>query len=464
MDRLQPGQIFAGYTVEALLGTGGTGDVYLVRHPRLPRSDVLKVLATRTVDDDAVRGFEREIDAVAGLSHPNIVGIHDRGEDDGRPWIAYQRIDGQDLGARIRQGRIDPAVAARYVREIAGALDEAAGQGLVHRDVAPANILIDHRDRALLTGFGIAPPSTEATGTTIDTVTFASPEQLLGLPLDARTDQYSLACTAYALLTGAPPFDGGTVASLIMAHVQHQPPRATGRAPALPPAVDSVLATALAKNPADRYPTSRAFADALTAALSPYPAGYGPAGPAPVGYPGPQGVLQPPPPPAQTNKMLTVLLILGAAFVMVAVLVVVLVVILLPGEDGQEDGDDVLARAREVICLPFTYRYDTVQADMDAAAATMTGQAAERFEQARSTTVELITQSKSSSTCEVASERLESQSADTASIRAVLHITGETPGRSADSRDHHLHYTMTKSDGRWLVSGFELAPETPPSS
>ncbi|MCK0438351.1 serine/threonine protein kinase [Gordonia alkaliphila] len=190
--------------------------------------------------------------------------------------MAYERIHGTDLAAHTGHGPLDPMTVGRTITEIASALDEAATHGLVHRDVKPANILIDQHDRALLTDFGIAHLTAEAneltgTGMTIGTVTYASPEQLLGQPVDARADQYSLAATAYTLLTGTPPFTSTNAASLIMAHIQQPPPRASTIAPALSPDVDTVLATALAKNPADRYPDSRTFATALTAALNTTP-------------------------------------------------------------------------------------------------------------------------------------------------------------------------------------------------
>ncbi|WP_298444469.1 serine/threonine-protein kinase [Gordonia sp. (in: high G+C Gram-positive bacteria)] len=273
MSTLQPGEVFAGYTVERLLGAGGMGEVYVARHPRLPRNDALKVLAAQLAHDDQFRRrFEREADVVAGFSHPNIVKVHDRGEADGRLWIALELVDGTDLTGVIARGPVPAAETIAIVAEIADALDEAADHGLVHRDVKPANILLDKRGRALLTDFGIAHLAAEAaeltgTGMTIGTVTYASPEQLQSLPLDARADQYSLACTAHTLLTGVPPFGGGNAVSIIMAHLQQPVPAVTSRRGDLSPAVDAVFARALAKNPAERFPTSRAFAEALAAAL-----------------------------------------------------------------------------------------------------------------------------------------------------------------------------------------------------
>lgn len=274
MAKLQPGEVFAGYLIERELGAGGMGEVYLVRHPRLPRRDALKLLGAGLSDDARFRArFEREADVVSGLSHPHIVKVHDRGEEDGRLWIAFEYIDGHDLGELARRGSIPVADVVRMIGEVAGALDDAGRRGLIHRDVKPANILVDPAGRALLTDFGIARAAEDTTshltmtGTAIGTVSFASPEQLRDLPVDARSDQYSLACTAFALLTGAPPYAGGSPTATIFSHVQDPIPSASARNPSLPAAVDQVFARALAKNPADRFPDSGSFAAALNAAV-----------------------------------------------------------------------------------------------------------------------------------------------------------------------------------------------------
>ncbi|WP_161897457.1 serine/threonine-protein kinase [Gordonia spumicola] len=292
MSALSPGDVFAGYTIERLLGSGGMGEVYVARHPRLPRSDALKVLAAQLADDDGFRRrFEREADVVAGLSNPHVVKVHDRGETDGRLWIALEYVDGEDLATTLRRGPLPASETARIVGEIAQALDDAAAAGLVHRDVKPANVLLDRRGRALLADFGIAHLAGDAsqltgTGMTLGTVLYASPEQLLGHAVDARSDQYSLACTAFEMLTGRPPFGGATPTQIVMAHVQTPPPSAAAARPGLSPEVDAVLHRALAKDPAHRFDDGRAFGAALTRSLAPAPSAAQP----PV-----------PPPPAQSS-------------------------------------------------------------------------------------------------------------------------------------------------------------------
>lgn len=276
MAALTPGSVFAGYIIERLLGAGGMGEVYAARHPRLPRSDAVKVLAAPlTLDDSYRRRFEREADLAASLSHPGIVSVHDRGEFDGRLWIALQLIDGVDVSALLRAAPagLPGADVVRAVTEVADALDYAGARGLVHRDVKPANILLAGTGHYLLTDFGIArmgPETSDLTGTglTVGTVAYASPEQMQGLPVGPRSDQYALAATAFHLLTGSQPFIGTNPVAVIMAHAQQPVPSVRERRPDLSPYVDRVLARAMAKTPEERFPSSKDFAAALANTLA----------------------------------------------------------------------------------------------------------------------------------------------------------------------------------------------------
>jgi len=216
---LDEGSTFAGYTVIKRLGSGGMGEVYLAKHPRLPRQDALKVLkADVSADSEYRERFHREADTAATLWHPHIVAVHDRGESDGQLWIDMDYVDGTDAGElleeRYPQGMPGPEVV-EIVTAVAEALDYAHLHKLLHRDVKPANILIaqpdSHDRRILLADFGIAGLVGESTGLTatnmtVGTVAYAAPEQLMGNDLDGRADQYALAASAYQLLTGAPPF------------------------------------------------------------------------------------------------------------------------------------------------------------------------------------------------------------------------------------------------------------------
>ncbi|MFD3591321.1 serine/threonine-protein kinase [Nocardia sp. NPDC058640] len=283
---LTTGDVFAGYAIERLLGRGGMGSVYLARHPRLPRQTALKMLNAELFSDNEIRArFEREADLAAQLEHPNIVTVYDRGVDEGRLWISMQFVDGVDA-ANIDQP-IPVERAVHIIEGTAAALDHAHRNGVLHRDVKPANILLagaTGRERVLLTDFGIARPTDDAhhltqTGTFTATLAYASPEQLTGAPLDHRSDQYSLACTLYSLLAGAAPFASTNPVSVIQGHLQGPPPSIRARRPELPPAVDAVLARALAKRPADRFDSCAEFAAAVRWALhgtGTGPTGFGP--------------------------------------------------------------------------------------------------------------------------------------------------------------------------------------------
>jgi serine/threonine protein kinase len=255
------GQVFAGYTIVRLLGSGGMGEVYLAQHPRLPRKDALKVLAAEVSANAEYRArFNREADLVSELYHPHIVGIHDRGDHDSQLWISMDYVDGLDtatlVAEKFRNGMPAHQVT-KIIAAVASALDYAHDRGLTHRDVKPANIMLTNDEaeqRILLADFGIAHSlkaanSLTATGYTVGTVAYAAPEQLLGQEIDGRTDQYALAATAYHLLTGSQLFPH----ALVERPIEHA-------------AINSVLATALAKTLDDRFPRCTDFSRALTLA------------------------------------------------------------------------------------------------------------------------------------------------------------------------------------------------------
>ncbi|MGW4632392.1 protein kinase domain-containing protein [Nocardia sp. NPDC004415] len=275
--------VFAGYTIERLLGRGGMGSVYLARHPRLPRRTAMKLLNRELFGDNEIRArFEREADLVAQLKHPNIVTVYDRGVEDDQLWISMRYIEGSD--AASLPVPVDPARAVRIVAETAAALDFAHSRGVLHRDVKPANILLEQAhggERVYLTDFGIARLHDDTaakltqTGTFTATLAFASPEQLSGIALDGRADQYSLACTLFRLLTGTTPFESGNPVAVISGHLQLPPPSARALRPELPPALDAVIARAMAKRPTERFATCVEFATAAAQALAgahPFPA------------------------------------------------------------------------------------------------------------------------------------------------------------------------------------------------
>lgn len=272
------GQDFAGYTIMRRLGSGGMGEVYLAQHPRLPKQVALKLLNPSVSAEPNFRErFLREADLSAKLWHPNIVGVHDRGEFDGRLWIAMDFVDGEDTAALL--ARKYPAgmpleLVISIVSAVGSALDYSHKQGLLHRDVKPANIMLTHADdpverRILLADFGIARRGDEVVGLTqtnmtVGTVAYAAPEQLKGEDIDGRADQYSLAATAYQLLTGSTLFPRSNPAAVIGAHLNAAPPTLADTRPELA-SLDSVLALGLAKEPGDRFRSCADFARALAA-------------------------------------------------------------------------------------------------------------------------------------------------------------------------------------------------------
>jgi serine/threonine-protein kinase len=302
---LANGEVFAGFRILRPLGFGGMGEVYLVQHPRLPRQDALKILpAEMSVDPEFRARFNREAEMAAALYHPHIVGIHDRGEFNGQLWISMDFIDGPDAGRLLRDqypNGMPPREVVDIVAAVADALDYAHGRGLLHRDVKPPNILLTNPERGrrliVLADFGIARDAGDsngltATNVTVGTVNYASPEQLMGVAIDGRADQYALAATAYHMLSGSPMFGSSNAAVVIGQHLNAPPPRLGDSRPALA-RLDPVLGKALSKNPADRFRSCTEFADALRQAVTPTAAM-----PPPV----PQQMARPPlpaaPPPA----------------------------------------------------------------------------------------------------------------------------------------------------------------------
>lgn len=270
-----------GYRVVRLLGRGGMGEVYLVGHPRLPRQDALKLLETGfSRDDEFRRRFEREADLLAPLRHPNIITLYDRGDCDGRLWLTMEYVAGTDASKLLKEhGAMPFDLTVQIIEGIGAALDYAYGEyGITHRDVKPANILVEFdRHRRLkavkLADFGIAKAAGEATsltgtGNTIGTMSYIPPEAIEGRAIDNRADIYSLGCAAFQMLTGTLPFTASAIPALMMAHLSQPVPSITERNPALPKNLDAVFAKVLAKNPDERFQSCHEFVSALRGAGS----------------------------------------------------------------------------------------------------------------------------------------------------------------------------------------------------
>jgi serine/threonine-protein kinase len=266
----QVGQIVAGYRIEERIGRGGMGLVYRAQHLNLGRRAAIKIIAPELAEASGFRErFNREARIAAALQHPNIVTVYDAGEEDGLLYLAMQYIEGSDLAAVLRsQGRLRPYRAIDVCRQVAAALDAAHAQGLIHRDVKPANVLIEGRT-AFLTDFGLTKriegTRTDLTkaGEVVGTIHYVAPEQIEGGRVDARTDIYSLGCLLYQCLSGELPFARDTDVAVIYAHLSEEPPRLTSVRPELPGGLDAVIAKALDKAPERRFQTC---ADLMSAA------------------------------------------------------------------------------------------------------------------------------------------------------------------------------------------------------
>jgi serine/threonine protein kinase len=263
------GAELAGYRIEALIGRGASGGVYLAEHVRLGRKVALKILSPELAADDVFRQrFIRESRLAAELDHPGIVTVYDAGEEGGTPYISMRLVEGTDLATLLDRERLDPERAVRLVSQVAEALDAAHARGLVHRDVKPANILLapgpGSPERAFLSDFGIAKrsgslPELTRTGHFVGTLDYVAPEQIRGEEIDGRADQYSLACVLYHCLTGEPPFARPSEVAVIYAHLNDDPPRPSARRPDLPAEFDAVVERGLAKAPEDRYASCSAL-------------------------------------------------------------------------------------------------------------------------------------------------------------------------------------------------------------
>src|SRR5215831_11707885 len=246
------------YVIKRKLGSGGMADVYLAEDQELGRRVALKLLDDRhAADEQFVERFRREAQNAAGLNHPNIVSIFDRGQAEDTYYIAMEFLDGRTLKELVvSRGAAPINVAIEYARQILSALRFAHRHGIVHRDIKPHNVLVDSEGRVKVTDFGIARAGTSQmteTGSIVGTAQYLSPEQAQGRQVDQRSDLYSLGIVLYELLTGKTPFDGETPVEIAMKHLSNTPSPPSKLRPDVPPELDMVVMRALSKNPDDRY-------------------------------------------------------------------------------------------------------------------------------------------------------------------------------------------------------------------
>jgi serine/threonine-protein kinase len=247
------------YRLQARIGSGGMSTVYRALDETLQRQVAVKLMNREvSTDSDELERFRREARAVAQLSHPHIVGVIDAGEDEGRPYIVFEYVEGETLKDRIRRaGRLPVAEAVAYAIEIARALGAAHARHIVHRDVKPQNVLIDEEGSAKVTDFGIARTLDEegltADGRVLGTTDYVSPEQALGRAVTGQSDLYSLGVVLYEMLTGEVPFKGENQVAVAMKHVREQMPDLQSKRPEISAALAAVVDRATAKHQQDRY-------------------------------------------------------------------------------------------------------------------------------------------------------------------------------------------------------------------
>jgi predicted Ser/Thr protein kinase len=269
MPEFAPGDVFVDHRIEGLAGRGGMGVVYRATDIELERLVALKVITPALAEEeDFRRRFVAESKAAASIEHPNVIPVYYAGEREGVLYIVMRYIDGPDLRALVRaQGKLDPDRAAHIVAQVGAALDAAHAHGLVHRDVKPANVLLGNDDHAYLTDFGLTKrAATTADGASrsggwVGTLGYVAPEQIRGERVDARTDVYALGCVLVYAMTGNPPYVRDSDEATLWAHLNAPTP-----SEGVPGEFEGVIARALAKDPADRYPSAGDLGRAALAA------------------------------------------------------------------------------------------------------------------------------------------------------------------------------------------------------
>src|SRR5512139_490940 len=272
------GKTLGQFEILKAIGQGGMATVYQARQPAMNRIVALKVLSTpMTVNSAFLAGFKQEAQMITGLVHSQILPVYDLGEQDGWVFIAMRYMSHGTFTSRIAQGPVPLKDVSKWIEQIGSALDYAHQRGVVHRDVKPSNVLLDAQGNAFLADFGIAKWSEGSLNLTgsgvIGTPQYMSPEQGQGLKIDGRSDEYSLAVLAYEMIIGKPPFEAETPLAIVLKHITEPltPPITIN--PRVPQAVSDVISKALSKDPNDRYPTTAAFAQALSAVIAAAPIG-----------------------------------------------------------------------------------------------------------------------------------------------------------------------------------------------
>jgi len=274
-QRLQPGDVVGGYRIRSFIAPGGMGSVYRATGPR--GEDVaLKMIKDSIARDATVRRrFAREARIAQRVDHPHVVPVLDVGDHEGVPYLAQCYLRGGTIGEKVeREGPLAPAFAVRVCEQVASGLDALHDGGMIHRDVKPANILLDDRGDAHITDFGLAKDTTSDSsaltrpGQTLGSLDYMAPEQIRAEPVTAATDVYGLACVMVTCLTEKPPFGHRHGMAVLWAHLQDTPPNPADTRPEVPRALGEAILRGLAKDPGERPQRASEFASALRAAIA----------------------------------------------------------------------------------------------------------------------------------------------------------------------------------------------------
>ncbi len=266
------GRELGGYQIIEWIGSGNMAEVYKAMQPSVNRAVAIKIMsAALTEDAEFVQRFQQEAKVIARLEHPNILPVIDYGEEERTLYLVMRYLKGGTLHDLIQAGPMPPQVVLRYLTEIGQAIDYAHSVDIVHRDIKPRNVLLDLDGNPFIADFGLAKITSAAalthSGQIMGTPRYISPERALARKVDGRSDLYSLGVILYEMLTGHVPYDADSTVDLVMQHIEAPIPSVTAANPQLPPAFDDILKRALAKDPADRYPTAGELSQAIAHAL-----------------------------------------------------------------------------------------------------------------------------------------------------------------------------------------------------
>lgn len=273
MDNVQAGQTIGPYRILNQVGQGGMATVYRAYHSAMDRYVAIKILPHKLAESPEFTGrFRQEARTIARLEHSHILPVHDYGESDGYTYLVMRYLEAGTLKDRLQQETLPLREVDRLFTQLADALDYAHAQGVIHRDLKPSNVLLDARNNLFLTDFGIAKllqgnANFTSTGAMIGTPAYMSPEQAQGLPVDQRSDIYSLGIILYEMVTGQVPFEADTPLAVILKHLNEPLPLPSRVKPGLHASIEKVLLKVLAKDPAERYATTAEFVAAWKVAV-----------------------------------------------------------------------------------------------------------------------------------------------------------------------------------------------------